>query len=321
MEDFEDYEDYEDLTPDSNELKRKIVKNLSDNMGIMMGVFILIMAIITMTVEISITKTVDIASHLADAFLLAFLSYSMYIGCSDTGRKKGLKTIEYKCAQSELLKKKTYVIDHNLQPRFAEFCSHYIKDELVRTKTHILSCTGIEYTVYIRKYTRLTNKEIDAMQNLTNLQKKAIKEANAVRPIRLSPDMMMGGVWDRKRRHPMSSNPDDLIFMNHIVRLLFIVGTALLFPLIVLDAVFNPSWEVVTMVCMKLTTVISNGFAGYKTSRDNIVVDKVRYMEDQTNLLSQAIQFIENKEIEKSMRANAVSTVALTAPEEGTITK
>ena len=69
------------------------------------------------------------------------------------------------------------------------------------------------------------------------------------------------------------------------------------------DVVTEPSWAVFASVCTKLVSIITQGFSGYKTGYENIVIDTVGYIESQCNVLQQGIQFIEAEEVAESMSA------------------
>ena len=49
----------------------------------------------------------------------------------------------------------------------------------------------------------------------------------------------------------------------------------------------------VTKGTLKLLAVVMNGFTGYKFGYENIVFDTVNYMDDQTDLMNQAMQYFD----------------------------
>ena len=56
-------------------------------------------------------------------------------------------------------------------------------------------------------------------------------------------------------------------------------------------------------VCLKLVSVIVNGFGGYRTGYENIVIDTVNYMNGQIDLMQQAIQYIEATPAQHALEA------------------
>jgi hypothetical protein len=63
--------------------------------------------------------------------------------------------------------------------------------------------------------------------------------------------------------------------------------------LITLDVILQPSWTVFAEVCLKLTAVIINGFDGNREGFKNITVHTVNYVNNQSALMRQAIQYID----------------------------
>lgn len=52
---------------------------------------------------------------------------------------------------------------------------------------------------------------------------------------------------------------------------------------------------------MKLFPIVLNGFTGYKSGYENIVVDTVNYMNDQSDLMRQLIHYVEENPIKKPL--------------------
>jgi hypothetical protein len=188
---------------------------------------------------------------------------------------------------------KKRIIDGQMQARLPEFCKHYIDEELKNTKMSILSIVGLTFDVYRDKYMYLDDASIDALPDLSKPQKDAIKRANKVNPVKLTPEMLLRHGRDVHRRSPLEVNPTtkkNIIFGAKFVE---ISALSIGMSIIALDVIVEPSWLIFASVCLKLVSVIMNGFAGYKTGYENIVIDTVNYMNGQIDLMQQAIQYIE----------------------------
>ena len=59
----------------------------------------------------------------------------------------------------------------------------------------------------------------------------------------------------------------------------------------ILDAVVDFSWATIVGVVLKLMPVVVNAFKGYKSGYENIVIDNVDYMNEQIDLMEQAIRY------------------------------
>ena len=68
---------------------------------------------------------------------------------------------------------------------------------------------------------------------------------------------------------------------------------AVAMSLIALQVILEPSWTVFAEVCLKLVTVVINGFDGRTMGYNNIVVDTVNFTNNQSDLMQQAIQYID----------------------------
>ena len=307
-------DDFEKFTLDYNDKSKKFTKSFIDNLGLVMGAIIVMAVIVIMTTDLRLISPNEIESIFVDLCLLIFCSYSMYICCADTGTKNGLMSTSYTEAKNKVDQLKGYIVSSRKQGKLPAFCKKYVEDELIRTKTYKLSTIGIDYDDYVKEYMYRDDEYIDALPHLSKMQKSVIKETNAIVPIRLNPEMLMGGIREKLRRSPLEVNPKDSKKLEFAVKFFQISAISLIMSVIAFDVVADPSWAVFASVCMKLVNVITNGFAGYKTGYDNIVIDTTNYIESQCNVLQQAIQFIEVEEVEEAARAMCEPLPSLTAP-------
>ena len=292
---------FEDFTLDYNEKSKKFTKSFIDNIGLVMGAVIVLAVIVIMTADIRLISARELASIGLDFFLLIFCSYAMYICCADTGTKNGLATETYTSVKKRIDELKAYIVAGRMQSKLTKFCKHYTDEEIVRVRTYNLSTVGIDYEDYATMYMFKDEDYIDSCTELTKLQKKVIKETNEVKPIRLTAEMLMGGIRDKARRSPLEMNPNAVKKADYIAKFFQIAGISILMSVMAFDVVTEPSWAVFASVCTKLVSIITQGFSGYKTGYDNIVIDTVGYIESQCNVLQQGIQYIEAEEIVESM--------------------
>jgi hypothetical protein len=141
--------------------------------------------------------------------------------------------------------------------------------------------------------------EVDALP-LSKIRRKAIKDANAVKPIRLSPEMILQRDRGSRRRSPLGIRPSTIKKINYSVKLVTTTITALLLTMVVLEVVLDPTWIIFASCCLKLIAVIINGFAGFKFGYENIVIDTVNYTSDQIDLLDQAIEFLNKMKVQEN---------------------
>ena len=272
--------------------RRRVSQYILGNARTLMIAFILFTVIVVMTTDIRLVTISSITDLGLDFFLLLFGSYGMYICCADGGISKGYDTDLYKKSVTRFdeLKKR---IEESMLSRMNDFCAHYVDEELKKTRMQYLSLVCIPYDVYIEKYVNLGKKDIKALPGLTESQKKAIKRANKVKRIKLSPERIMTLGKTVHTRSVLAVTPDtmrNIAFSAKIVKMSFI---SICMSMIAFDIILEPSWTVFAEVCIKLAAVVINGFDGHREGFNNITIHTVNYVNHQSSLMQQAIQYIE----------------------------
>lgn len=277
--------------------KKKLAKGFLNNAGIFVGVLLMFAVIVVVTTDIRLTSFEEIAALGLDFFLLLFVSYSMYVNCSDSGMRAGLQSESYTGGYSAFETLKRHIIDTKMQARLGEFCCHYITEELRNSRTTVLAIVGFSYEEYMEKYVGKDDETIQKDKTLSKAQKKAIIKANGVEPVKLTPEMIMKRGRGSGRRAPLGMTPETKKGINFGTKFVFTFFISLAMSIIVLDVVVEPTWVLVATCCLKLMAVVINGFNGYKFGYENIVFDTVNYMNDQTDLMQQAVQYVEDHPI------------------------
>ena len=280
------------LEPITSERKR-ISQYIFTNTRPFLIAFILFTVIVVMTTDIRLVTISSLTDLGLEFFILLFCSYGMYICCTDGGVKSGYATELYKTTVNrfEELKKR---IDTSLLSRMNDFCAYYINEELKQMRMHYLSTACIPYDVYLEKYAKLGKKDIDALTELTSLQKKAVRKANRIRPIKLTPEMILTQGKTFHYRSALAATPGTMKNVAFTVKIFKMSFISICMPLIALDVIMEPSWIVFAEVCLKLFTVVLNGFDGHNDGYNNITVHTVNFVNCQCGLMQQAIQYIES---------------------------
>lgn len=301
--------------------KKKVAKSLLNNAGIFVGVFLIFAVIVIVTTDISINSFEEIAALCLDFFLLLFCSYSMYVNASDSGMRHGLQSELYTMSLDRFNTKKKSIIDAQRQTRLHEFCRYYIDDELKNARMAILAVVGFSYKEYSKKWIGLDSNTIENDPKLSKVQKEALIKANAIKPVKLTPEMIMKRGRGSSRRAPLGMTPETKKGINFGVKFVSTFLVSLIMSIIVLDMVVEPTWVIFASCMLKLLAVVMNGFNGYKFGYENIVFDTVNYMDDQTDLMEQAMQYFdahpvpaEEDDDEEETTEQAVETVQECAP-------
>ncbi len=312
---------FEDAIVTEHNTKKKVAKSLLNNAGMFVGVFLIFAVIVIVTTDISITSFEEIAALGLDFFLLLFCSYSMYINASDSGMRHGLQSELYTKSLDSFMEKKKSIIDAHQQTRLHEFCRFYIDDEIKNARMAVLAVVGFTYKEYKKKWLGLDTDTIKSDPKLSNVQKAALIKANGIRPVRLTPEMIMKRGRGSSRRSPLGTKPETKKSINFGTKFVSTFLTSLVMSIIVLDMVAEPTWVIFASCMLKLLAVVMNGFTGYKFGYENIVFDTVNYMDDQTDLMEQALQYFdshpdasaEDEENIEEERAEELQTVARTS--------
>lgn len=279
------------LEPISSD-RKKISQYIFTNTRPFLIAFIIFTVIVVMTTDISLVTISSLTDLGLEFFILLFCSYGMYICCTDGGIKGGYATDIYKSTVKRFEELK-HQIEVSSLPRMNDFCIHYINEELRQSRMQYLAASCIPYDIYIEKYAKLGKKDIDALTELTSLQKRTVKKANRIRPIKLTPEMILTQGKTFHNRSALAANPGTMKNISFTVKLFKMSFISICMPLIALDVIMEPSWIVFAEVCLKLFTVVLNGFDGHKDGYNNITVHAVNYMNNQCSLMQQALQYVE----------------------------
>jgi hypothetical protein len=274
--------------------RKKVSQYILGNARTLMIAFILFVVIVVMTTDIRLVTVSSITDLGLEFFLLLFASYAMYVCCVDSGTSAGIATEAYKASETRFAELKKSVLENSRYSHLNDFCAYYIAEELKKTRMQHLIVASIDYDEYIEKYAKLCRSEIKTRTELTKLQQKAIIRANRVRQIRFTPDMMTTAhgksAFARFALYMTPKTHKSLAFGTKFVKMSVVAGGM---SLIALQVILEPSWTVFAEVCLKLATVVVNGFDGRTMGYNNIVVDTINYTNTQSDLMQQAIQYID----------------------------
>lgn len=294
----------------SREIKGRAVKGFINNKGLFVGIILVFIVILVFTTNVNFQSTAEIIKLSLVIFVFMFCSYSMYVNCADSGTRAGKNTSLYITTQGKYDVIKKRIIDGNNQMRLSEFCRWYIDDELKNARKDILDGVGIDYDEYLKIWVGADKISIESDGRLSQGKKAAIIKANAIKPVKLTPEMIMKCGRGNKRRAPLGVRPETLKKVNYGVKLITTISTSLFTCMLALEVISNPSWATFAELCIKLLMVILSGFTGYKMGYENITVNTVDYILDQTDLLNQFEQYLDKfptpVEVEETANETAV---------------
>lgn len=286
---------FEDNVIKERNKARKAIRSIAKNAGAILGLFMVFAVIITATTEIHLASFDDLTALGLEFFIVFVASYFAYVSCSDSGMRAGLNTDTYISSVNTYESLKRRLVDNDMQADLYGFCRHYIDEELKNTRMNILATVGFTYAEYMEKWNTASEKDIESTDLLTDAQKKIILKANKIRPIRLTPEMIMRRGRNDGSRAPLGTTPQAKKKMCFGFKFLSSVLITLGVVLIVAKVIEDPTWEIFVTAVWRIVPIVTRGVAGYRMGYENIVVDTSEYISDQTDLLQQAIKYIEKE--------------------------
>ena len=273
--------------------KNKAIKGFVNNKGMFVGIILVFIVILAFTTNINFTATTEIIRLSLVVFIFMFCSYSMYVNCADSGTRAGKNTSLYTKTKAEYDAIKKRIVAGNNQIYLGDFCRWYIENELQHARKDVLESVGIDYQEYQKRWVGADKKTIKSNNELSKREKDAIISANEIKPVKLTQEMLLKRERGNKRRAPLGVSPKAKRRTKYSIKLITTVSTSIFTCMLALDVISNPSWATFAELCIKLLFVVLSGFTGYKMGYENITIDTVDYILDQTDLLVQFEEYLE----------------------------
>jgi hypothetical protein len=285
---FTEEKDFHETIIELDDTKKQFRKAFLGNAGIIVGVFLAFVAAVTTLTDIKITSFGDVANLGMRYFILLFVTYQMYVNTADSGSRRGLLTDVYRDCQAKYNELKGKIISVGVQNLLPNFCTEYIKRELENTRTVIVATIGMSHAD-LEPYLTKSEKEIDEDNSLSKVQKKIIKKAVKVKPIKLTPDMIMQQ-GSHGKRSPLGITPKQKKQIAFGGKLVTTAITAGFVVSLAFEVILNPTPSNVMYMLVSCVPIVLNGFTGYKFGYENIVFDTVNYTDAQSSVIEEFLQ-------------------------------
>lgn len=281
--------------------KKRIVRGVMNYLGTAIGTFIIFVAIVVSTTDITIMTVFDWASLGLSFFVFMFCAYAMYINGSGNGIRAGRQSEIYLSAKKQYDDLKNEIIAKKMPCRLPEFCRYYVEDELRNTRNSILMEVGIDFAVYQERYVGMDKEDLKKVAGLSKSQIEAIVAANNIKPIRLTPEMILKRGRGGMQRNPLGMEPAKKRRLGYAVKFSSTFLVSVIVVTITLNPKSNLTWVTFVECILKLFPIILNGFMGYQSGYESIIVDTVNYMNDQADLMRQLIHYVEENPIARPL--------------------
>ena len=158
--------------------KKRIVRGVMNYFGTAVGTFIIFVAIVVSTTDITVMTAFDWTVLGLAFFVFMFCAYVMYINGSGNGIRAGRKSETYLSAKKLYDDLKDEIIEKKMQGRLPEFCRYYVEEELRNTRNSILTEVGIDFSVYQERYVGKDQAELEQITILSKSQVEAIEKGS-----------------------------------------------------------------------------------------------------------------------------------------------
>ena len=273
--------------------RRRVRRALLNGATMFVGVFLIFVVVVVFTTEISFNDFLTWAAFGLAFAILLFCSYSMFVNFYSSGMRAGRSTAAYAEAYDKYEELKQGIIKSKIQGRLMEFCRYFVKEELNTARNTVLTEVGLSLEVYNNRYVGKDVETLKKDKDLSKAQVAAIIRANKTKPIHLSPEMILRRGRGGFSRSPLGIKPEvrrGVTFGNKFIQTLIVSGIT---GVIVLEVIVDPTWATFAACLLRLMPVILNGFVGYRMGYENITIDSVSYISDQSDLIEQFLQFVE----------------------------
>ncbi len=272
---------------------KKTVNGFIGNMGIIIAAMTLFCAAAVFFMDISLASFVTASFSLSFVVLL-FCAYTIYFSLADTGMRAAMSDKSYIKAKEEYEALKSELRKSGRLEYLNDFCHQYVKNELVSAKKELLLSGGISYSDFCEKY---SGKDKSALpRELGRKAKRAILSANRIKPIHLTPDMLLSVGRNVSERRALRKNPERTRFFSALRALIPTTVTSFFAVSIVCSVIQEPSSSVIIECLIKLFTLVWNGSKGFLMGYNNVALDTTAYLCDCSDILTRFSAYADKAE-------------------------
>lgn len=275
------------------EKKKKFTASTAETLkkasfGIVGG--ILILAIILLNfVNVDFDPFLQIRAFATNTVLLIVCTYWFSINFGEYGIQSGYASDKYKMALIKYNELKETIQTNKNILLLPKFCSEWTESKLIRDRQNALYEVGIEYEDYIKNgYNKLSADELKKI-DLTDLEKIAIENANAIKPTILEPDKLINIKRQKSKRKNESATGTVPTKQINIIRgknLIRIILNSIFAGGIVVSTAITGGLAAWALCMLKIAIMVVFAFRGY-LKHYSIIADE---MTDYLNMLAEYLK-------------------------------
>lgn len=167
------------------------------------------------------------------------------------------------------------------------FCGDYVAEELKQTRTKILRAYNFDYGRYEKEFLSKSRKEIRKNQELTEVEKKVIIKANAVKKLKLSADMIAKSNNSNEHKKMFNMTTQEYSRQRKMKRLIRLVFLSMFGGFIAASMTVNLSWTGLIKALLQIILTVVSGVFGYRDGYENMATIDTEYRNAQSDLLEE----------------------------------
>jgi hypothetical protein len=220
------------------------------------------------------------------------LMYVLFFSMQSTGIQDGQVQDVYKETRGKYNTLREGIRSDSELETLQDFCDDYVVTELRLARTKILRAASIPYAMFEEKW---LDTEEALPKNISRKKRLAILVARKLKPITLTPDMLLNCGSLHVSRSPLGANPNVKLAGRTTAHLL--PRTVLMFLVadMMVNVIAEPTWETLITCIIRCFVGLAYAASGYETGYKNIVDDTVHFVEKQITLLSQYVLWTQRK--------------------------
>lgn len=258
-----------------------------------------------------------------EATVLMLVFFMMYLSMNENGVRAGKTDSEYVRSREGYTAARNAVRERGISD-LPDFCEWYVRDELERARRDLLSRAGVSYEYLENSLIPISEaiisgragtmtpceaKTYDEYKRLSCLKKRAVKRALLMKPIRLTPEMLMYEDGRAASRHPIALSIERAHTLRNIRGLAYIAVSTFMVVSVAVSVAEDPNRASVIYGLVKIASLIFTGVRGYSAGVLLYSVDAVAFHDSRTDLLSHFKEWREKRQIKEGGEQDGKYTV------------
>lgn len=271
---------------------KKSARGIFKNFSLILAAFAMVVLVALVFADVSFEATLSWKWAVKLVFYL-ILMYVLFFSMQSTGIQDGQAQDIYTETRGKYNTLREGIRSDSELETLQDFCDDYVVTELRLARTKILRAASIPYAMFDEKW---LDTEEPLPKNISRKKRLAILVARKLKPITLTPDMLLNCGSLKIGRAPLGATPAARLALRTAKKMIPRTAMTFLVTDFAVNVITNPSWETLITGLMMCFVGVMCAYEGYESGYKNIVDDTVEYVNRQVNILSQYVIWIKKRE-------------------------